>query len=187
MKLLEEILSYNEKFVENKQYEQYQTDKFPNKRLVIISCMDTRLVELLPKSMNVGNGDAKVIKTAGAIVADPFGSIMRSILVAVYELKADEVLVVGHHDCGMSSLNSESMLAKVKERGIAQETLDTLQYSGVDFNKFLQGFDNVEDSVNHSVTTIKQHPLLPGDVPVHGLVISPDTGKLDIVVDGYQS
>ena len=47
MKSLEEILQYNEKFVEEKKYEEYETGKFPNKKMVIISCMDTRLVELL--------------------------------------------------------------------------------------------------------------------------------------------
>lgn len=186
MRLLDEILTYNEKFVEEKEYEKYERGKFPNKRVVIISCMDTRLVELLPKSMNIGNGDAKIIKTAGAIVAHPFGSIMRSILVALYELKADEVCVVGHYDCGMASLDADSMLEKVKERGVSEETLKTMKYAGVDLNKFLQGFDNVEDSVRHSVENIYNHPLLPKDVPVHGLVIDPDTGRLDTVVNGYK-
>jgi len=185
MKLLNEIISFNETFVENKEYGQYQRGKFPNKKLVILSCMDTRLVELLPKSMNVGNGDAKIIKTAGALVSHPFGSIMRSILVAVYELEADEVCVVGHHDCGMASLNVDNILNKAIDRGISQETLQTLEYSGINLKKFLRGFENVEDSVKHSVRSINNHPLMPRKVPVHGLVISPETGKLDIIVDGY--
>ncbi|QKE76126.1 carbonic anhydrase (plasmid) [Arthrobacter citreus] len=185
MKLLDEIVSFNEKFVESKEYEKFQTDKFPHKRLVILSCMDTRLVELLPKAMNVNNGDVKLIKSAGALVSHPFGSIMRSILVAVYELGAEEVCVVGHYDCGMASLKAENTLKKMKERGISQEKLETLQYSGVNFKKFLHGFDCVEDSVKHSVETIRNHPLMPNDVPVHGLVIDPKTGKLDIMVNGY--
>ncbi|SDQ78658.1 carbonic anhydrase [Virgibacillus subterraneus] len=185
MTLLDEILTHNEKFVENKEYEKYQKGKFPNKKLVILSCMDTRLVELLPKSMNVGNGDVKIVKNAGALISHPFGSIMRSILVGVYELKADEVCVVGHHDCGMSSLKSESIMSKMTERGISEERLDTLQNAGVDLKQFLKGFDSVEDSVRQSVSTIQNHPLIPKDVPVHGLVINPDTGKLDVVSKGY--
>lgn len=186
MKLLDEIISFNETFVENREYDQYRRGKFPNKRLVILSCMDTRLVELLPKSMNVGNGDAKIIKTAGALVSHPFGSIMRSILVAVYQLEADEVCVVGHHDCGMASLDVDNILEKALDRGITQETLQTLEYSGINLRKFLGGFENVEASVKHSVTTINNHPLMPKHVPVHGLVISPDTGKLDIIINGYE-
>ncbi len=43
---------------------------------------------------------------------------MRSILVAVYELQAEEVCVIGHHECGMASLNASSILQKAKQRGL---------------------------------------------------------------------
>ncbi|MFD3448703.1 beta-class carbonic anhydrase [Microbacteriaceae bacterium 4G12] len=187
MKLLEGILSYNKDFVEKKEYEAFQTDKYPDKRLVIVSCMDTRLVELLPKAMNMRNGDVKIVKVAGAVISHPFGSIMRSVLVAVYELGADEVCVVGHYDCGMSALKAPNMIEKMKERGISEEKLNTLEYSGIDLERFLQGFSCVEESVKHSVGVIRNHPLMPTDVPVHGLVIDPKTGKLDLIADGYNS
>ncbi|HDR7251220.1 TPA: carbonic anhydrase [Bacillus pacificus] len=186
MKSLEEILQYNEKFVEEKKYEEFVAGKFPNKKMVIISCMDTRLVELLPKAMNMRNGDVKIIKVAGAVISHPFGSIMRSILVAVYELGADEVCVVGHHDCGMAKIQASSTIEKMKERGITEEKLDMLRYSGIDLEQFLRGFSSVEESVEHSVSVLRNHPLLPEEVPVHGLVIDPDTGKLDLVVNGYE-
>jgi carbonic anhydrase len=185
--LLNEILGHNEKFVENREYEKYETTKFPNKRMVILTCMDTRLLELLPKALNLGNGDAKIIKDAGALVTHPFGSVMRSILIAVYQLQAQEVLVVAHYDCGMSGLKAEPVLESMKERGIAEETIETLTYSGINIKKWLHGFDNVTDSVEHSVGIIKNHPLMPKEVPVHGLVIDPKTGALDLVVDGYNN
>ncbi|OXS64332.1 carbonic anhydrase [Bacillus sp. V-88] len=185
MTLLTNILEYNQQFVEEQSYEEYRTTKFPDKRLVILTCMDTRLVELLPKSMNMKNGDVKVVKNAGAIVSHPFGSIMRSLLVAVYELQADEVIVIGHHDCGMSAINSDSILDKMKDRGITEETLDTVNYSGIDLHDWLKGFNSVQESVAHSVDMIKNHPLMDKKIPVHGLVISPETGKLDLVVEGY--
>jgi carbonic anhydrase len=65
------------------------------RRSVVITCMDARLVELLPKALNLRHGDTKVIKTAGAILTHPFGGIMRSVVVAIYLLRADEVFVVG--------------------------------------------------------------------------------------------
>ena len=64
-------------------------------------------VELLPKSMNLKNGDVKIVKSAGAIINHPFGGIMRSLIVAVYELHADEIYVIGHHDCGMSAIKTD--------------------------------------------------------------------------------
>jgi carbonic anhydrase len=186
MRLVDEILVHNEKFVANKEFEKFETTKFPEKRLVILSCMDTRLVELLPQAMNLRNGDVKIVKSAGAIVAHPFGSIMRSILVAVYELNADEICVIGHHDCGMSKLDAESFLSKAVERGISEDKIETLKYSGIDLQQWLKGFDKVEDSVRDSVENIKHHPLLAENIPVHGLVIDPATGKLDMVVNGYE-
>jgi carbonic anhydrase len=187
MTLLSEILDYNKTFVENKEYEKYDRNKMPKKRMVILTCMDTRLLELLPKAINVSNGDVKTVKNAGAIVSHPFGSIMRSILLAVYELQADEVLVIGHHDCGVSGLRAETVIESMKQRGISEDTLNTLTNSGIKFKKWLHGFDCVTESVEHSVGVIKNHPLMPADVPVHGLVIDPSTGRLDLVVEGYES
>src|SRR5450432_4271437 len=83
MSNLPTILAFNQHFVANKEYETFLTDRFPDKKIVIVTCMDTRLTELLPKAMNLKNGDAKFIKIAGAVVAAPFGSVMRSILVAI--------------------------------------------------------------------------------------------------------
>jgi carbonic anhydrase len=184
--LLNEILDYNQKFVKSHEYEKYETTKFPNKRMVILTCMDTRLLELLPKAMNLGNGDVKTIKNAGALVSHPFGSIMRSILIAVYQLQAEEVLVIAHHDCGMSGLKPEPVIESMMQRGVTEDTMDILSYSGIDINKWLHGFESVTESVEHSVEVIRNHPLMQKGVPVHGLVIDPKTGKLDLVVDGYQ-
>lgn len=186
MKLLDEILQYNKDFVSERKYEEYTTTKFPNKKMVILTCMDTRLLELLPKALNVGNGDVKLVKDAGALVSHPFGSIMRSLLIAVYQLQADEILVIGHYDCGMSGMKAEDMIASMKERGIKEETLETLIYSGIDVNKWLHGFDDVSESVKHSVDMIRKHPLIAKDIPVHGLVIDPATGKLDLISNGYE-
>ncbi len=186
MTLLDDILEHNEKFVENKDYEEFQTTKFPKKRIVILTCMDTRLIELLPKAMNLKNGDAKIIKSAGAIIAHPFGGIMRSILVALYELGADELYIIGHYDCGMSSVDVNHMKGSMNKRGIDTETFKMLEYSGVDLCDWLRGFDDVTESVIESVDAARNHPLMAEDIPIHGLVADPDTGRLDVIVDGYK-
>ncbi|MFD1990012.1 beta-class carbonic anhydrase [Paenibacillus nicotianae] len=179
------IMQHNQEFVTSKEYEAYLSSPFPEKKLVILTCMDTRLTELLPKAMNIRNGDAKILKNAGAIISQPFGSVMRSILVAIYELKAEEVIVVGHHGCGMASLNSDHMIEKIHERGIAPEVLTTLENSGIKLKRWLQGFDNEKEGVMRSVDIIKNHPLLPASVPVHGMIIDPATGQLELLVNGY--
>lgn len=185
MSLISEILDHNRKFVAERKYEEFQTDRWPNKKIVVLTCMDTRLVELLPRAMNLRVGDAKVIKSAGAIVSHPFGSIMRSILVAVYSLGVEEIAVVGHHDCGMAGLNCDSILKKSIQQGVPPEVIDTLQAAGINLQKWLQGFEHVQDGVIGSVELIRKHPLLPRQIPVHGLLIDPATGKLESLVDGY--
>lgn len=187
MSLISEILNYNKEFVEAKQYQEFLTTKFPDKRMVVLTCMDTRLVELLPKAMNLQNGDAKIIKNAGAIVSHPFGSVMRSIIVAVYQLEADEIFVIGHHDCGMTGLNSESVITKAKNRGISDDVIETLGHSGIDLSRWLTGFNHVREGIEKSVNIIRNHPLLPKNLPVHGLIMDPESGRLDLVEVGYES
>jgi carbonic anhydrase len=184
MERINEILEFNHHFVENEEFSKFQTTKFPDKKTVILSCMDTRLTELLPQAMNIKNGDAKFIKNAGAVITHPFGSIMRSILVAVYELNVDDIIVVAHHGCGMNQLNPAMMLAKIRARGVSEDTLATLAYSGINLQSWLHGFDSVYDSVRTTVNLIVHHPLIPKDINVHGLVIDPSTGKLELVTSG---
>lgn len=184
MNRLQEVLKHNKEFVEDKGYEEYITSKHPDKKMVVLTCMDTRLTDLLPKAMNIKNGDAKIIKNAGATITHPFGSAMRSIIVAIYEFDAEDVFVVAHKGCGMSNLDTSSFIETIRDRGISDEVINTIYNSGINIKKWLHGFDSVEESVKDSVELIKKHPLVPKNIRVHGLVMDSSTGKLDIIVDG---
>ncbi|MDE6409070.1 MAG: hypothetical protein K2K81_02340 [Muribaculaceae bacterium] len=93
--MIQEIKEFNRRFVENKEYERFATSKYPDKKIAIVTCMDTRLIELLPAALGFRNGDVKIIKNAGGTIVNPFDSTMRSILVAVYELGVNEIMVIG--------------------------------------------------------------------------------------------
>lgn len=180
--IINEILEFNKKFVEQKGYEPYITSKYPNKKTLVLSCMDTRLTELLPAALGLKNGDVKLIKNAGGIVTHPFGSVMRSIIVAVYNLEVDEILVIGHSDCGMQSLDSDDIIKKMKTRNISEEKIDLLKFCGVNFDTWLKGFDSVEQAISLTVENIQKHPLMPNDVKVFGLMIDPTTGELNKII-----
>ena len=179
--MIDQIMEYNKKFVENKGYEPFLTSKYPDKKLAILTCMDTRLVELLPAALGLKNGDVKIIKNAGGVVTNPFGSVIRSLLVAIIELGVEEVMVIGHTDCGVQHIDSDMMIHHMKERGIRQESIDLMKYCGIDFEKWLTGFDTVEQSVTDTVHTIRNHPLIPSDIRVGGYVIDTYTGALQVV------
>ena len=62
--MIDEIIEFNKTFVAEKGYEKYITDKYPDKTLAVLSCMDTRLTELLPAALGLKNGDATITKNA---------------------------------------------------------------------------------------------------------------------------
>ena len=176
--MIDEMLKYNKRFVEEKQYEQYKTSKYPDKKIAILSCMDTRLTELLPAALGIKNGDVKIIKNAGGVVTHPFGSVVRSLLVAIFELGVNEIMVIGHTDCGVQHINSEMMIEHMLNRGVSPESIEIMKYCGIDFEKWLSGFDNVETSVYETVRFLKEHPLIPKDVGIAGYVMDSVTGEL---------
>ncbi|PWZ97819.1 carbonic anhydrase [Staphylococcus pseudintermedius] len=186
MTLLEHILEYNEEFVANKAYEAYSTSKTPSKKAVLLTCMDTRLQDLSTKALGFNNGDLKVVKNAGATISHPFGSTMRSLLVGIYALGAEEIIIMGHKDCGMGNINVEEVMTTMQQRGVDEQVIDILNYSGIDVSNFLKGFDDVYDNVKHNIEMIYEHPLFDNKVPAHGLVIDPHTGELDLVHNGYE-
>lgn len=180
--MLDEILQYNKTFVESKGYEKYITNKYPDKQIAIVSCMDTRLTKLLPAALGLKNGDAKIIQNAGGVISHPFGSVIRSLLIAIYELDVKEILVIGHTDCGARYTDSQKMIEKMKEHGITQNNIDMIKYCGIDFDSWLGGFMDLDDSVKKSVELIRNHPLIPETVMVYGLVIDSITGELNKIV-----
>lgn len=179
--MLKEILEHNKQFVENELYKPYITERYPQKKVAIITCMDTRLIELLPAAIGIRNGDIKIIKNAGGIISHPYGSVIRSLIIAIYELQVDTVWVIGHTDCGMENLDVDKLLDKMKSRGIANETIKNISESGVDFDNWLGGFESVESAVIDTVDQIRNHPLIPENITVQGLVINSVTGKLSVV------
>ena len=179
--MIEEMLAYNREFVRSKGYEKFQTSKFPDKKIAILTCMDTRLVELLPAALGIRNGDVKLIKNAGGMITGPFDSAVRSLLVGIIELGVEEIMVIGHTDCGVQHIDSDIMIHHMKQRGISQESIDLMKYCGIDFEKWLAGFDTVEQSVTDTVETIRNHPLMPHDIRIGGYVIDSITGEVSTV------
>ena len=180
MMMLADILSFNDRFVCNKYYEPFRATKFPDKKMAVLSCMDTRLTELLPAALGLKNGDANIIKNAGALITHPYGSVMRSLLVCIFELGVETILVVGHDDCGMQGMQLDSLVDKMMAKGISVEALDTVRAS-IDLDRWLMGFCSIEDSVRQTVAAIRSHPLVPTEIEIAGLVMDPSNGKVQLL------
>ena len=159
--MIDQIIDFNKTFVAQKGYEKYITDKYPDKRLAVLSCMDTRLTELLPAALGLKNGDAKIIKNAGGLVISAFDSAMRSLIVAIYELGVEEIMVVAHSHCGACHMSYDHFHHEMIARGVTDETLNTIRKCGIDLDAWLEGFKDTPTSVRKTVDTIKTHPLVP--------------------------
>lgn len=178
-RLLNDILEHNTRWVEAKRR---PVSKVPQKKTAIFTCMDTRLVDFLEQAMGLGRGDAKVIKNAGNTLLDPGGGVVRSLLVAIYALGCDEVFVIGHTDCGMSQLDEDVFLQKMLERGVPMDAIASLKPS---LREWLGAFHDPTGNVQRVVELLRANPLIPRDVPIHGLMFEPHEGELRLVVDGY--
>lgn len=176
--MIQEILEHNRRFVEEKGYERFITSKYPDKKIAIVTCMDTRLVELLPAALGFRNGDVKIIKNAGGVITNPFDSTMRSILVAVYELGVREIMVIGHTNCGVQGMDADEMLSHMRSRGIPEEHITLMTHCGIDLKSWLHGFEDTDEAVKETVDLVARHPLIPSDIVVKGYVIDTLTGQL---------
>jgi len=183
MTLLDTILKANRKFVHPGAFP--PLPKNPKKQFAIFTCMDTRLVDFLEPAMGISRGDAKVIKNAGNTLVDPLhGGVIRSLVAAIFMLGVDEIFVIGHEDCGMAAVDPEQLKLEMIARGIAAESIEK---HVPDLAQWIGAFGCPHENVADVVGKLRANPLIPKDVPIHGLIFCPNDGHLDIIVNGYES
>lgn len=187
MSLLEQILEANSQFVANLPLEYTGAgliaDKLPSRELAIFTCMDTRLVDFLEPALGIFRGEAKVIKNAGNTVTGPFEATIRSLVISIFELGVKEIAVIGHLDCGMATTDSRQLIQKMLAGGISADAIKMIEK---EMESWVDHFHHPLENVEETVVKIRSNPLIPKDVPVHGLLFNPHSGDLRVVIDGYR-
>jgi len=141
--------------------------------------MDTRLTDgFLEQAMGIERGDAKIIKNAGNVVGV---DIIRSVAAAIFSLGVEEVMLVGHLDCGMANGGMEKLKNTMQKRGIATKDL-----AKVDLKEWIGAIDSEELNVLEGVKKLKDSSFIPDDVPIHGLIIDSITGSINVLINGYK-
>lgn len=188
MNILEEILEANRSFIRQlpEEFIDYcpWTSKLPKRELAIFTCMDTRLVDFLEPALGIKRGEGKVIKNAGNSITGPFEATIRSLVVSIFELGVKEIVVIGHMDCGIAHTTSRSLITKMLDRGISPDAIKMIEK---ELEDWIDHFHHPIDNVEEVVMKIRTNPFIPKDVPVHGLIFNPQTGEVQVVVDGYLS
>jgi carbonic anhydrase len=186
MTVLEQMLMQNKNFVDSTSLIQEQTGiyvgKLPKRNLAVFTCMDTRLVEFLEPALGLRREDAVVIKNAGNSVTGPFEATIRSLVIAIYELGVQEIMVIGHEDCGVAHSSADTVISKMVARGISRDAITMVKD---ELAIWLDTFHHPHENVRKVVEKIKNNPLIPADVPIHGLMFEPHTGEVAVLVNGY--
>lgn len=132
--------------------------------------------------MGIKRGEAKVIKNAGNSITGPFVATIRSLVLATFELGIKEVMVIGHLDCGIVNSTSGDLINKMLLRGISPGAIKMVE---PELKMWLDQIHHPIDNVSTVVSQIRCNPLIPLDVPIHGLIFNPRIGAINIVVNGY--
>lgn len=187
MTVLQELMEANNRFIHRLPQSYYAANvklsKKPKRRIAIVTCMDTRLVDFLEPALGIQAGEAKVIKNAGNTISGTFDSVIRSLVISVFELDVEEIFIIGHQDCGVAHSSSEQVIRNMLKRGISGDAIHMVEDELV---KWLDEFHHPIQNIEHSVAKVRLNPLIPPDVPVHGLIFDPKTGKIDVIINGYQ-
>lgn len=152
----------------------------PSRGFALLTCMDARLDPA--KYAGLAEGDAHVIRNAGGRATD---DAIRSLVISYKLLGTSEWFVVHHHNCGMEFFTDELMgdlLANSLETAALTEEGFTDVGAGGGSNEgkniaWLTIQDQAQ-SVIDDVRRIREHPLVPGRIPIHGFIYDVATGKL---------
>ena len=54
-----------------------------------------------------------------------------------------------------------------------------------EMERWADGFTHPAENVEDTVDELRMNPLIPKDVPIHGLIFHPRTGEIEVIVNGY--
>lgn len=176
--MLEKILEHNRKFVQKRKNsrEDKPISGHAQKDVMVFTCMDTRLVELLEPAMGFGRGDIKILKNAGNIIRNNCSDVIRSVAVGTVLMGLKEVYVVGHSDCGMRKQKADDIKAKMIEKGISKDSIDS-----IDIEEWFGLLKDEAENIKDAVLKLKNSPYIPKDVNIHGLLMDPNTGEIEVI------
>lgn len=165
MSIVDEIRTANDAYAS--QFDKGDLPMPPGRRFAVLTCMDARIDPA--KALGLEEGDAHVIRNAGGLASD---DAVRSVVISQSLLGTQEVVVIGHTDCGMLTFSNDDLRERLRSERGADAT-------HVDF----QPFPDVAERVRASVRRLRETPLLPDDYGVSGFVYDVGSGQI-VPVDG---
>ena len=176
-KILEANINYSKQFGDKSEFHAP-----PRRKIAILTCMDARLN---PSSFaGLQEGDAHVIRNAGGRASR---DAIRSLVISYKLLGTNEWYIIHHTDCGMASFTNETMVKHFSHE--EDEAGDNNQWEDFKAAKELDWltFKDPASSLVDDVKTIRNHPLVPGYIPIYGLIFNVKTGRLEEVKEANEA
>jgi carbonic anhydrase len=152
----------------------------PARKFAILTCMDARMSPA--RFAGLAEGDAHVIRNAGGRASD---DAIRSLVISYKLLGTREWFVIHHTNCGMELFSDEIM------RELLASSLRTASFDGAKWSDPGGGAGSTDAqyidwltikeqnaSVLADVKRIRNHALVPREIPIYGFIYDVKTGKL---------
>ncbi|MBW4469856.1 MAG: carbonic anhydrase [Stenomitos rutilans HA7619-LM2] len=185
--ILAEVLSANRAYAENFGDKGKLTIP-PARHFTILTCMDARLDPA--QYAGLAEGDAHIIRNAGGRASD---DAIRSLVISYKLLGTREWFVIHHSDCGMA-LFTDDIIRRLLASSLKTAVIDEQGWQDVgegpgsieaEYIDWLT-FKDLSRSVYDDVKRIRNHPLVPHQIPIYGFIYDVRTGKLTEVPEATE-
>lgn len=182
MRLFEAIVNANHRAVAGDAKAGVRPADFESELPVIaLTCVDPRLNALFPNVLGLPGEQFIWLRNAGNIITGPLSSTMRSLALACAVKGGKEIAIIGHTDCQVGKTSTMQLLEKFQALGVKRQFLPE------NLTEFFGMFGTERQNVISSCGFARCSPLIGPKVPVHGLLVDIETGKLEWIVNGYEN
>ncbi len=180
MRLFEAIIDANHRAVAgDASAGLHPADFADNLPVIALTCVDPRLNAFFPNALALPGEQFIWLRNAGNIITGPMSSTMRSLALACAVKGGEEIAIIGHTDCQVAKTTTVALLEKLKSLGVDRSRLPD------NLSEFFGTFGSERQNVIKACDFVRSSPLIGPKIPVHGLMLDIETGKLDWVVNGY--
>jgi len=149
--------------------------------IIALTCIDPRLNAFFPNVLGIPADQFIWLRNAGNIVTGTMTSTMRSLALACAVKEGREIAIIGHTDCQVSHTPTMLLLDKLKHLGVDRSQLPE------NISEFFGTFASERQNVIKACEFVRHSPLIGPKIPVHGLVVDIANGRLDWIVNGYET
>ncbi|MBI5818129.1 MAG: hypothetical protein HZA88_04010 [Verrucomicrobia bacterium] len=181
MRLFEAILDANHRAVAGDKNAGVRVADFADSLPVVaLTCIDPRMNPLMPSVLGLREEDFIWLRNAGNIITHSMSSTMRSLALACVVKGGKEIAVIGHTDCRVGQTTVLQLTERFNALGVNRSHLpdNLVEFFGV--------FASESQNVMKAVDFVRHSPIIGPKVPVHGLLVNIQSGRLEWLVNGYQ-